>query len=94
MSKEKMHLSKYVMVFRLWAETYEKNIKEHGSAVAFNHKVYTSLEDFHQDVEKQLKDYCDKDILVKDIPFEDAVAVLCGNKNIYDLHSFLKILTQ
>lgn len=94
MSEEKMLISKYVMVFRLWAEAYEKNIKEHGFTIGYNHKTYKNLKDFHEDTEKQLKDYWDKDVLVKDIPFEDAVAVLCGKKTIFDLKSFEKILKK
>lgn len=91
MSEEKMLLSKYVMVFRLWAEKYENNIKKDGSTVAFNDKAYKSLKDFHKDVELQLKDYWDNDILVKDVPFEDALAILCGKSTIFDLKSFENI---
>lgn len=89
-----MTFSKYVMVFRMWAEEYEKNIKEYGFSVGFNHKIYKNIKDFHEDVETQLQDYWDKDVLIKDIPFEDAVAVLCGKKNIYTLKSFKKILKK
>lgn len=92
MNKEKALLSKYIMVARLWAEAYENSIKEHGFAIGYNHKKYTSIEDFHKDTVKQIKDYWDNDILVKDIPFEDAVAVICGEKNIFDLESFEEIL--
>lgn len=94
MSEEKMLLSKYVMVFRLWAETYEKNIKEHGFTIGYNDKKYKNLKDFHEDTEKQLKDYWDNDILIKDVPFEDALAVLCGKSTIFDLKSFENIRTQ
>ncbi len=94
MNEEKMLLSKYVMVFRMWAESYENNIKRHGFTTAFNNKIYKSLKDFHEDVEKQLQDYWAKDILVKDVPFEDALSVLCGKNNVYELPSFKKAINE
>lgn len=75
--KEKMKLSKYVMMARLWVVDYEEKIKEVGVAHTYD-GLYDDVKKLHKAVSDQVRFYYDNGVFENDISIRKAIDVLSG----------------
>lgn len=75
--KEKMKLSKYVMMARLWVADYEVKIKEVGVAHTYD-GLYDDVKKLHKAVSDQVRFYHDNGVFENDISIRKAIDVLFG----------------